>query len=159
MTNELPARFYFALPRLLARLAGRPPFRSEQNGLEAAIAGTLVHAITFIFAVRLLLNSHRTWQQVVLLIPVALVVFVWWPLFTYANTLLIKGARAAGFLRETPDRYVQSVLACTATTLFSLNLLAAGSWMRLLALAWLGAVVLNLGAAAVLALMHDEPAR
>ena len=159
MPDQSPLRFYFALPRLLARLGGRAAVRSEQNWLEASVAGTVVHAITFIFAARLLLAGRASWQQFLLLVPLVLLVWAWWPLLTYANALLIKMIRTAGLLRDTPDRYLQSVFVGIVTTAFALQLLAAGSWMRLLALAWLGAVVLNLAAAAVLALMHAEPSR
>jgi hypothetical protein len=155
----MPPRFYFALPRLLARLAGGSATRSEQNGTEAAVAGTLVHAITFIFAARLLLAGYATWQQALLLLPVLVVVLLWWSVLMYVNALLIKAARRLGLFRESPDRHLQSVLIGMATTAFALHLVAAGSWMRLLGLAWIAAVVLNLAAAAVLALMHAEPAR
>lgn len=158
MHDAPPARFYFALPRLVARIAGRAPQRSEQNWLEATVAGTLVHLITFIFAARLLLAGRATWQQLLLLLPLVLLVWAWWSVLMYANALLIKAIRSIGFLRRSPDRHLQSVFVGIATTLFALQLLAAGSWMRVLALAWLAAVVLNLAAAAILALMHAEPA-
>ena len=157
--DESQPRYYFALPRLAARLSGGSARRSEQNWAEAAIAGTLVHAITFIFAARLLLPGRPAWQQLLLLLPLALLVWASWSLITYANALVIRAIRAAGFLRESPDRHLQSALVGIMTTLFAWQLVTAGSWMRLLGLVWIGLVVLNLAATAILALMHAEPAR
>ena len=159
MPDDTPHAYYFALPRLLVRIAGGTAHRSEQNWLEATIAGTLVHAVTFIFAALLLLGSRPTWQQVLLLVPLILLVWTWWSVIMYANMLVIQAVRAAGFLRQSADRHLQSVLIGVATTLFAWHLVTAGSWMRLLGLAWIAAVVLNLTAATVLALMHAEPAR
>ena len=155
--DEPQPRYYFALPRLVARLGGGSARRSEQNGLEAAVAGTLVHAVTYLFAVRLLIGHRSTFEQVLLLLPVALLVLASWSVIIYANALLIRGVRAAGVLRGAPDRHLQSACIAAATTLFAWQLIAAGSWMRLLGLAWMMALVLNLAAAAVLALMHAEP--
>ncbi|HSH39400.1 MAG TPA: hypothetical protein VK993_11500 [Chthoniobacterales bacterium] len=152
-------RYYFALPRLFARLTGASAQRSEQNWLEAAVAGTLVHAVAYIFAARLLLAGRATWQQIGLLLPLALLVWAWWSVIIYANALLIRALRAGGFLRQSADRHLQSILIGVVTTIFACDLVTAGAWTRLVGLAWLGAVALNLAAAAILALMHAEPAR
>ena len=159
MPDDTLPGFYFALPRLLGRIAGRSARRSEQNWLEATIAGTLVHAVTFIFAALVLLPGRPMWLQVLLLVPLVLLVWTWWSVIMYVNALGIQALRATGFFRESADRHLQSVLIGIATTLFAWHLIAAGSWMRLLGLAWIAAVVLNLAAAAVLALLHADPAR
>lgn len=132
--------------------------RSEQNWLEAMVAGTLVHGIIFVFAAHLLLSGRAWWQQLLLLIPVALLVLVSWSLLMYANALIIRLTRAAGFLRDRADRHLQGVLVGIVTTFAAWQLISAGSWMRLLGLTWFAVVALNLAAAAVLALMHAEPA-
>ena len=157
--NDTRSRYYFALPRLVARLRGTSAERSEQNGTEAMVAGTLVHTVIFLFAVDLLLRGLATWQQALLLLPVAVLVLASWSLLTYANLLVIKLIRGAGILREHADRHLQSILIGTLTTFAAWQLINAGSWMRLLGFAWLAAVALNLTAAAVLTLMHAEPAR
>ena len=151
--------YYFALPRLLARARGHSAERSEQNWLEANLVGALVHGITFIFAARLLVDNRAIWQQVVLLVPLALLVCAWWSLFFYLNALFLKLLRAASLMRSMPDRRAQSLLVGIATTLLAWQLVAAGSWMQVPGLIWIIAVALNLVAAGVLALIHVEPGR
>ena len=158
-TNDSASRYYFALPRLVARLRGASAVRSEQNGIEAALAGALVHTVIFLFAAHLLLNDLTTWQQALLLLPVAILVLALWSVLTYANLLLIRLIRRAGLLRAQANRHLQSVLIGILTTFAAWQLISAGAWVRLIGLAWLAAVALNLTAAALLALMHAEPAR
>ena len=152
------ARYYFALPRLVARLGGASAVRTEQNWFEAAIAGTLIHIITFVFAACFLLTGRGAGQQLLLLVPVALLVLVWWSLFFYVNALVIRLLRGAGLVRDQSDRHLQSVLVGIATTIAAWQLIGAGSWMQLLGATWIAAVAINLTAAAILALMHAEPA-
>ncbi len=152
--------YYFALPRLMASFRGEAPTRrSEQNALEAHVVGTLVHAVIFVFAARLLLGERSAWQQIALLLPVALIVLVWWSLFFYVSSLVTKLLRSSGLLREMPDRHSQSVMVGVVTTLLAAQLVTAGSWMAALGWIWLGAAALNLAAAAVLGVRHAEPAR
>lgn len=157
--NESLARYYFALSRLIARLAGASARRSEQNGMEAAVAGTLVHAVTFVFVARLLLAGLAIWQQLLLLLPVAVLVWAWWSFIMYANALVLKALRAVGWFRESADRHLQSVLIGITTTGFAWHLIATGSWASILGYVWIAAVALNLTAAAALALMHAESAQ
>ena len=157
--DDTSPRYYFALPRLVARMRGGSTERSEQNGLEATVAGALVHIVIFLCAAHLLLRGLATWQQALLLLPVAILVLAGWSVLTYANLLVIKLLRAVGLFREQADRHLQSILIGILTTFAAWHLINAGPWMRLPGLAWLAAVALNLSAAAVLALMHAEPAR
>lgn len=159
-TADVPRTgYYFALPRLLMRLSGGAADRSEQNGTEAAVAGTLVHAITFLFAAHVLLADRTPLQQLLLLVPLLVVVLIWWSALMYANALLIKAIRATRFFANAADRHLQSVLVGSVTTFFAWHLIAPGSWMQALGILWMAAVALNLVAAAALALMHAEPAR
>ena len=151
--------YYFALPRLIAGFGGGATGRSEQNALEAHVVGTLVHAITYAFAARLLLGDLPLWQQIVLLVPVALLVWMWWSLFFYLSSLATKLLRSAGLLRGMPDSRAPSLIVGIVTTLLAWQLVTAGSWMSVLGWTWLVAVALNLAAAAVLGLRHAEPAR
>lgn len=150
--------YYFALPRLLASFRGGSLRRSEQNAVEAHLVGMLIHAITFLFAVRLLLGDRPAWQQIALLVPVALLVWIWWSVFFYGSSLAVKLLRSAGLLRRTPDSHAQSLIVAIVTTLLAWQLATAGTWISLLGWIWLFAVGLNLAAAAVLALVHAEPA-
>ena len=151
--------YYFALPRLIASFGDAPMRRSEQNSLEAHATGFLVHAITFVFAVRLLLGDQPVWQQIVLLVPVAVVVWIWWSLFFYLTSLAVKLLRSAGLLRATADSHAQSLVVGIVTTLLAWQLVSAGTWLSVLGWIWLIAVALNLIAAAVLAVVHAAPAR
>lgn len=151
--------YYFALPRLIASFRGGPTGRSEQNAVEAHVAGTLVHAVTLAFAVTLILSDRPAWQQIMLLLPVAMLVWIWWSLFFYASSLVVKLLRSAGLLRTTPDNQAQSLIVGIVTTLLAWQLVTAGTWMAVLGWLWLVAAVLNLAAAAVLGLRHAEPAR
>ena len=151
--------YYFALPRLIASFGDGPTRRSEQNALEAHLVGTLVHAITFVFAAKMLLGDLPAWQQIVLLVPVALLVWISWSLFFYVTSLAVKLLRSAGLLRKMPDSHAQSLIVGLVTTLIAWQLITAGSWTAVLGWTWLIAVTLNLAAAAVLGLRHAEPAR
>lgn len=151
--------YYFALPRLIASFRGESTRRSEQNALEAHVVGILVHAITFVFAARLFLGDRPTWQQIMLLVPVALLVWIWWSLFFYLAALAVKLLRSVALLREMPDNHAQSLMVGVVTTLLAWQLVAAGTWMSVLGSIWLLAVALNLAAATVLGLRHAEPAR
>jgi small-conductance mechanosensitive channel len=157
--NESQPRYYFAFPRLAARVTGGSARRSEQNWYEAILAGTLVHSVVFISAVSLVLGGRAVWEQMLLLLPLALLVLASWSVIMYINALVIKAIRTAGFLNQSADRHLQSALVGIITTICACYLVTAGSWMRLPGLVWIVAVVLNLAAAAILALMHAEPAR
>jgi hypothetical protein len=150
--------YYFALPRLITSLGGGPTVRSEQNALEAHVVGTLVHAITFVFAATLLLGDRPGWQQIVLLVPVALLVWMWWSLFFYVTSLAVALLRSAGLLRGTPGNHAQSFAVGAVTTVLGWQLVTAGSWPSVLGWIWLAAVALNLVATALLSLRHAEPA-
>ena len=151
--------YYFALPRLLASFGGGRTHRSEQNSLEAHAVGLLIHAITFVFAATLLFGGWPAWEQIVLLVPVALLVWMWWSLFFYVTWLGVKLLRSVGRLRQMPDSHAQSLMVGIVTTLLAWQLVTAGSWMTVLGWTWLIAVALNLAAAAVLGLRHAESAR
>ncbi|CAA9226425.1 MAG: hypothetical protein AVDCRST_MAG42-868 [uncultured Chthoniobacterales bacterium] len=151
--------YYFALPRLVASWRGRSFGRSEHNAVEAYTVGGLVHAVTFIFAAELLLGGRPAWQQILLLIPLALLVWAWWSLFFYMGLLLLNVLRGAGVMRDTPASRAQSLFVGITTTLLAWHLITAGSWTSVLGWIWMIAVALNLAAAALLTLAHADPAR
>ena len=156
--GELDARprFYFALPRLLAKLGGCSAARTESNWLEANIVGTATHAIAYIFFAHLLLAGLPRWQQFALLLPIAGVVWLFWLLLFALNAVVISLFRAAGLLRRMPESHVQGIAIGALTTVFAFHLITAGSWMRPLGIAWVIAVSLNLLAAIILAFTHAE---
>lgn len=144
--------FYFALPRLLAKWRGQSAARTEKNWLETNIAGTLSHLVVYVFAFQLLLAESAPWNQLLLCIPLALLVWIFWLLVFYFNSWLIELLRTCGLMRRLSDSRAQSVIIGLMTTAFAVYLLFAGPCAAMLGIIWLAAVSLNLVAAAVLAL-------
>ena len=107
--------FFFALPRLLAGAQGR----SEKNGLEANFVGGLVHLLAYLYAQQFFLGNSTVTQQLIWALPLAFLVWIWWLLVLYLNSLGIKFFRALGFIRTLPDRYAQSFIIEMIVTLFA----------------------------------------
>lgn len=149
-------RFYFALPRLIARLRGEDAGRAENNGLEANVVGTAVHLIVYLFMVRLFLAGLPPVRQSLLAIPVAIATWLFWLCLFYINSLIIRLLRSVGMLRAMPDRRAQSLLVGVMGTLFAARLIFSGSWMSVIGWLWIAAVSVNLAAAAALAVTHGE---
>jgi hypothetical protein len=151
-------RFYFALPRLLAKIGGGNAQRTDSNWVETNSAGTLIHGVAYVFFARWFLHGLATWQQAVLLLPLVIVVLLFWILLFGIQALVIRAMNAAGMLRDLPAWRVQGVLIGFVTTAFAWQLVGAGSWMRVLGYIWITAVSLNLLAACILALSHGDRA-
>ena len=149
-------RFYFALPRLLARWRGGDATRAEQNGTEAWIGGISTYAISYFFFLQLVPNALNPWLRAVLLLALAFVVLLVWLVLLYVNSLLIKIARLGGIFRSIPDRRAQSILVGATVTAMAGALLQHGGWVSELAAIWMVAVTMNLIAAALLALNHES---
>lgn len=142
MEKTEPLGFYFALPRLFLRGP-----RSERNWLEANLVGGFIHLLVYLGAFRILLLRATPLRQILLCLPLAFLVWVFWLLTIYLNSLLIRLLRAAGLMREMPDRYAQSLLVGIITTFFAWALIGAGSWLRALGILWMTLIALNLLAA------------
>jgi hypothetical protein len=151
-------RFYFALPRLVAKVFGGSARRTDSNWLETNSVGAAIHAIVYVFFARWLLNGLPAWQQAALLLPLVIVVLLFWMLLFGIQSLMIKAVRGAGMLRDLPAWRVQGVLIAIMTTVFAWDLIGAGSWMRVLGWFWIAAVSLNLLAASILALNNADRA-
>ena len=152
------ARFYFALPRLVAKIAGGNARRTDSHWLEANAVGAAIHAIVYLFFARWLLNGLATWQQAALLLPLVIVVLLFWMLLFRIQSLMIKAVQGAGMLRDLPAWRVQGVLIGIVTTAFAWELIGDGWWMRVLGCFWIGAVSLNLLAACILAFSNVDRA-
>jgi hypothetical protein len=87
---------------------------------------------------------------------VGLLFLVWlfWLVVLYLNSLIIKLLRLAGLFRSIPTRRAQSILLATWATAMAFHLLDRGSWIGEVASIWLVAVAMNLAAAAILAFRH-----
>ncbi len=153
MRNSEPG-FYFALPRLLARACGKNDRRTETNWWEANVAGGLIHGIAYLFVARLCLRRMDLWQQLLLLLPLAALVWAGWLLVLYLNHLVVRLLRGMGLMRETPDDRAQGLLINAMTTVISVALWHAGGFFACAGGLWLVALTLNLAAGGVLALLR-----
>ena len=143
-------RFYFALPRLVASQLGWNAARTERNWLEANLVGGLENLIWYAFAIHKFLHGLPLWEKIALLLPLAFVVWVFWLLVLYLNSVFIRVLLVFGLFGNLPSARIQSVLLGIVTTVFAFYLSVNALWLGLLGIAWVAAVSLNLLAAAVL---------
>jgi hypothetical protein len=149
--SDRTPRFYFALPRLLTRLAGGHSQQSERNWVEANVVGGAIHLIVFLFAAHQLLGGRTVWQQLLLVGPLLVTFCAFWIIYFYLGWLLLKLVR----VRMPPDR-AHGVLIAIITSAFAWQLLGAGGWLRALGFAWLVAAAANVSAAGLLALLQER---
>jgi hypothetical protein len=149
--NDRGPRFYFSLLRLMAMLRGGDATRSENNGAEAWVAGIATYLVSYLFFAQFVPADLRFWQTSLLLAGLAFLVWLFWLLALYLNSLIIGFLRLSGFFRGIPARRAQSILLATTATGMSVQLLQRGGWPTEIAAIWLIAVAMNLAATAVLA--------
>ena len=147
-------RFYFSLLRLMAMLRGADATRAETNGTEAWLAGVAMYLISFLFFAQFVPASRPPWLTALALIVLAFLVWLFWLLVLYFNSLVIELLRPAGFFQSIPTRRAQSILLGISATTMAFDLARRGSWMGEIAAIWLVAVALNLAAAVILALRN-----
>jgi hypothetical protein len=148
--------FYFALPRLWTKWRGRNAARDENNWLEMNVAGLLFHLIVYIFAFHLLASGLTFWQQLLLLIPLAFLVWFFWLLLFYLDSLCIKLLRALGFMRRLSDGRAQTILIGAVMICFALSLARESGVWRAVGILGLIIFALNLLAATILALASSD---
>jgi hypothetical protein len=158
MTNPEFPRFYFALPRLLARFRGGSSERAENNGGEAWIASIASYLVSYLFFAQLIPATLGLWSRILSLVLLAFLVWLLWLLALYLNLLAIKLLQACGLFRTIPVRRAQSILVAGTASTMSLQLLQGGGWWAEIAAIWLVAVAMNLAAAAILALRNGDRA-
>ena len=156
--NPEQPQFYFALPRLIAMMRGASATRAENNGTEAWVGSVAIYLINYLFFAQFIPADLRLWERALLLAGLLFLVWFFWLVVLYFNSLIIKWLRPAGLFRSIPTRRAQSILLGTWATAMAFNLLDPGSWIGEVASIWLVAVAMNLAAAAVLAFRH-EPRR
>ncbi|MDQ6912199.1 MAG: hypothetical protein M3119_08100 [Verrucomicrobiota bacterium] len=149
--SDTPA-FYFSLPRLLAKCCGRSAKRTQNNWLEANAAGIFLHVVFYAFAFRVFLSGHIILLQLLLLLPIAFLVWIFWLLLFYFDSLVIKGLRAMGFLRHLSDGSAQSILIGLVASACAVALALDRDGYKIIGEAWLTLVALNLLSAAILSL-------
>jgi hypothetical protein len=151
-------RFYFALPRLIATMRGADGRRAETNGTEAWVGNVAIYLINYLFFAQFIPAHLPLWQRALLLVGILFLVWLFWLLVFYLNSLIIELLRHLGLFRSIPIRRAQSILLGAWATAMAVDLLERGSWIGEVASIWLVAVAMNLAAAAVLAFRH-EPSR
>ncbi len=157
-SESLQLGYAFALPRLVARLAGRKVRRAELSRGEAYGVGLLVFGISCVVAARAILPFARplVWQMLCLFfLPFAM--WIAWLLLYYVNALFIAMFRKLGLYSAVTNNPFQHVIIMSLSTLLA-TLLAykETGWMECLGILWLGLVALNLFSIACLALLDES---
>ena len=150
--------YAFALPRLVARIAGRKVRRAEFSAGEAYGLGILVFGMSCVLVARLLFPFVR---PVVLqgfflcLLPFA--VWVAFLLLYYLNFLVISVLRRLGFYSAiTNNPFQHTVIMSLITGIACSFLRDECDWVKSLGVFWLGLLSFNLLAILVEKLRHES---
>ncbi len=150
------AGYWFALPRLVARIAGRKVRRAEFSCWEAYGMGLLVFGIGCVFLAHVLLAVVSPWPLrllCLLITPVA--IWIACLLVYFINWLIAGLLRRLGLYSAPTNNPLQSVMIISLITLLALLLLRDESgWLRSLGGFWLALLALNLISAAILRIRH-----
>jgi hypothetical protein len=149
--------YAFALPRLIARLAGRRARRAELSRYEAYGLGILVFGISCVFAARIILPVVRleVLQGLVLvLLPFA--IWIAYLLLYFLNAQIVSLLRTLGLYSAPTNNPFQHIVIMSGTTLLAgLLLQDECAWLKSLGIFWLVLLALNLLSIAVLKLLHE----
>ena len=159
MNQQRSPRFYFALPRLLAKMRGGNPNRAEQNSVEAWWANLAIYLISYLFFAGFIPEISNWGLRALIFVALAFPVWLFWVLVLHANSLILKLGASLGLLRSLPTRRGQAVLIVMTATAMAFTLVMRGSFAAELGAIWLVATAINLAAAVILALTNAEPAR
>lgn len=158
--NQLPSpSFYFSLPRLLAKFRGGDTARAEKNATEAWAASLAVYAISYLYFADFVSDALRWWMRALIFMALAFLVWLFWLLVFYLNSLLLKLVHSLGLFRSLPMRRGQSVLIATTATAMAIALVQRDSFASEVGAVWLIATALNLVAAMILAFNNGDHAR
>lgn len=150
------ARFYFALPRLVAKLNGENSDRAVTNGHEANIASVSIFAITYLFGCLGIASGASRGRVIGSLFLLIFVTWIFWLVAFYLNAVAIRLCRHIGIFRRVEVVRAQSILIVGETTVFAIALALRGDWFAIAASIWLTAVALNLSSAVVLRLLDGS---
>jgi len=159
MNQSESPRFYFALPRLLAHWRGGDASRAEKNGGEAWAANLAIFAISYLYFARFVPARASWWLSGLMFVALAFLVWLFWLLMLYLNSLILKLLHGLGLLRSLPMRRGQGVLIVTTTVAMAAALVQSDSFAGEIGALWLTATAMNLIAAVILALSNGKPAR
>ena len=158
MNESSAPRFYFSLPRLLAKFRGGDATRAEKNASEAWAASLAVYAISYLYFADFVPDTLSWWLHALIFVALAFLVWLFWLLVLYLNSLILKLTRSLGLFRALPIRRGQSILIATATTAMAVALALRNSFVSEVGAIWLIATALNLVAALILALNNGDRA-
>ena len=159
MKEQQSPQFYFALPRLLAKMRGGDATRAEKNAAEAWFGSLAVYGISYLYFAAFVPDAWIWWWRGLFFIALAFLVMLFWLLVLYLNSLVLKFLQSIGLFRSLPMRRGQSVLLAAAATVMAVALAQRDSIVSELGAIWLIAVTMNLVAAMILALGNGDPSR
>jgi hypothetical protein len=157
--NEQSPQFYFALPRLLAKMRGGDPSRAEKNAAEAWLGSLAIYTISYLYFTAFIPDDWSGWTRALFLVALAFLVWLFWLVMLYLNSLILKLLHTLNLVRSFPMRRGQSVLLAATTTAMAVALTHRDSIVSELGAMWLIATAMNLVAAAILAFSNGDPAR
>ena len=130
----------------------------ESSAIEANVVGLATFGISYLFLVHLLRAEGQWWPRLLIAMLLLVATFFFLASALYFVFLVGRLLRRLGFMRGLSDSRAQSLLVAAFTTLLAFYLIQTDSWMCIAGATWLGGVVLNLLAAAVLAgSQADDP--
>ena len=149
--------YAFALPRLLARLAGRAPRKAELSRWEAYGFGILVFGMSCVFAGRLLFPFVRPGllQGLFLLLVPFAVWIAYLPLY-FVNARVAALLRRLGLYTAPTNNSLQHFAFMALTSGIALFFLRDEcAWIKSLGGFWLGLLACNLLALLILKFQHE----
>jgi len=157
--NEPAPQFYFALPRLLAKMRGGDASRAERNAAEAWLGSLAIYTISYLYFAAFVPDTWTWWMRALFFIALAFLVMLFWLVMLYLNSLILKLLHRVNLVRSLPMRRGQSVLVAATATAMAVVLAQRDSMVSELGAIWLIATALNLVAAVILAFSNGDPAR
>jgi|SRR5438046_4357650 len=150
--SKIAVGFYFSLPRLLNKIAGRGSHFSEGGFFETYLGSLVVLLIPYFFLVDLVMNHSGGWLAFVTSIALLFAIWIFWLVVLYSNWVMIEVLHRLGLLRGMAERHMQDILVGLIITFFASELSILNSWVRWIGILWFMIVATNLAAAFWLAL-------
>lgn len=150
--------YFFALPRLLARVFGCKARCAEFSGAEAHGVGMLVFTMVCVLLGRALWTFVRPgWLQLLFVIVLPLGAWIALLVFYFVNSLFARLLRRLGLYSAPTNNPLQHVVIIAVLTLCAARLIGDASvWLRSLGIFWCALVGLELFALLVLKIRHEE---
>lgn len=150
--------YAFALPRLVARLAGRRARRAELSRWEAYGLGILVFGISCVFAARFILPVVRPGlPQALVLVLLPFAIWIGYLLLYFVNARIVALLRTLGLYTAPTNKPFQHFVIMSGTTLLAARFLQDEcAWLKSLGVFWLGLLALNLLSLFVLKFRHES---